>query len=324
MNSAEKLDRMLEIRKCISADFKLYGSMEIDFMALSYAISDKLYEKEKLMALKDYIKSNTRMFSIYRSNIVQTAMMLELNSDYPTETFDKMLSNHDIFKKNKYGSNNYLVLANFALAIDSDIKDPEMIIKRGKEVYNLMRKYHPFLTSGDDYPLAIMIAKLNENITEKVEEIERYYRELNSRGLAKSNGLQFLSHILSLIPGEYDEKINKCIAIYESLKNKKIKVYSDYYCVLGLLSFINYDVEKIVSEMVEIVAILRNSKHYKWVGKQMMAVLAASLIVDNRSGDEIQTFVGVSFEVILEQIRQAIMVAVIAGSAAAASASASS
>ncbi len=323
MNNIEKLDRMLEIRKQISADFKLYGSMEIDFMALSYAISDKLYEKEKLLTIRDYIKSRTNMFSIYRSNIIQTSMMLELNTGNPSEMFDRMVACHEIFKKNRYGSSYYLALANFALVSDSQVIDAESIVKKGKEVYDLMRKYHPFLTSGDDYPLAIMIAKQTDNIAEKVEEIEYYYRQLNLKGLSKSNGLQFLSHILSLIPGSREEKIDRCISLYQSLKSEKIKVYPDYYCILGLLSFIADDVEAVTIKMKEIVAILMNSKHYKWISKQMMAVIAASLTVDGKSSNTLPMIVGVSVEVILEQIRQTIMIAVMAGTVAATTAASS-
>ncbi len=52
-------------------------------------------------------------------------------------------------------------------------KDTE--VSKLKKIYVEMKKYHRFLTSYDDYPAAVIMAKQPDKISSLVETSEKYY-----------------------------------------------------------------------------------------------------------------------------------------------------
>jgi hypothetical protein len=60
-----------------------------------------------------------------------------------------------------------------------------------------MRNHHIFLTSYEDYSLAILLSFLPRSLEKQIKEIEFFYQGLNGKGFYKGTNLQTLTHILA-------------------------------------------------------------------------------------------------------------------------------
>lgn len=93
-------------------------------------------------------------------------------------------------------------------------------IKRFIQVYNGMKSNHCFLTSSNDYPLAVLLSNLPGSIEELMDRVEGFYEKLNKNGFRRGNDLQFLSHILALEHGMDERKlIERCVLLADEFKS---------------------------------------------------------------------------------------------------------
>lgn len=112
-------------------------------------------------------------------------------------------------------------------------------IQRSMQVYKRMKKDRLFLTSTNDYPLAVLLAGQSEHVETLMDRVERLYQKLATAGLRKGNDLQFLSHILSLKKEVREELlVAKCTNIWNLLKQEKVKVKQMHYPAIGLLALL--------------------------------------------------------------------------------------
>ncbi|XBO86654.1 DUF4003 family protein [Bacillus licheniformis] len=104
-----------------------------------------------------------------------------------------------------------------------DEHDHEGKINRALSIYKGMKDKHVFLTSAGDYLLAVLLAGSNMETGELIDYIEAFYQKLSQAGFRKGNDLQFLSHILSLMPErDSDQLVARSLRIYDEL-TKSIK-----------------------------------------------------------------------------------------------------
>lgn len=192
-----------------------------------------------------------------------------------------------------------------------------------------MKKNHPWLTSGDDYPLSVLLASSDTSVSSIIENMEECYKLLNENGFGKNNGLQFLSHILGFRQEENKIKVLRCKEIFNRLKENKMKVYSGGYPVIGFLSILGEDGYVAVEQVIEIVQSLKSTKKYKWLTKETHLFTAAALVsevyIENMKSQKqlIQTSIGISIEALIAAQTVA-AIAAASGAATAVGASASS
>ena len=102
------------------------------------------------------------------------------------QTLEYMLNNEKILKGIGFKYSTYLPTALYALSSVYEGDDVAGYAEKAMGIYKEMKQSHPFLTSGDDYALAILLAGTDHS----PDVLEDYYQALNGRGFAKSNGLQ--------------------------------------------------------------------------------------------------------------------------------------
>lgn len=159
-----------------------------------------------------------------------------------------------------------------------------------------------------------------------MDSIESLYSALNMNGFTKSNNLQLLSHILSLSNDDTDTKVKKCTEIVDYLKGRKIKVYPDSYATIGIVSLMYSESANILSEIIETYEYVKSIKGFKWLGKDIL-LLIASAIITNKNIDSYKqnvSLVETSFGISLQAIIAAQTAAVIAATSSAAAAAAAS
>ena len=309
-------DNYLEIRK----QFMWENDLSKHLIALTYTMNNKEIDVSEIKDIKEYIKSKTGVFSSFRGTMGFTlAGLLCANPEDAKQQFDFMISNEKLLKESGFKSSTYLPTALYALSSIYDGYDLRNQVNKAVDIYKEMKKNHPFLTSGDDYALSILLA----NTDHDMNVIEGYYKQLNMNGFYKSNGLQMLSHILAFSKRDIDENVKICIDTYERLKKNKLKVSAAYYPSIGIISLLPDDQGELKEDVIEIAKYLKSQKKYMWLDKGMNVLIGASLIAseyikEQSSKELVSTSLNVSIQAIIAA-QQAAMVATIAATSAASS-----
>ncbi|MBU3191633.1 DUF4003 domain-containing protein [Clostridium bowmanii] len=302
----EKLDRLIDIFQQVSTQYKWEGSLTNHFAALTYTLNNIAFDKEKIEDVRKHIKDTTGAFSNYRgtSKIILSSLLAS-QYDNPKCEFDKMLNYDKKMKEAGFKNNMYLPIANYALLATCGEEGAAARIEKAKEIYTEMKNNHPWLTGGDDYPLAILLANSNDSVNSIVENMEECYNLLNENGFGKNNGLQLLSHILGFRKEDNKSKVLRCKEIFDKLKENKMKVYSTGYAIIGFLSILGDNGYEAVDQVIEVVKILKSTKKYKWLSKENHLYTAAALVSDvyieniKDQKDLIQTTIGISIEALI-------------------------
>jgi hypothetical protein len=326
----EKLDMLVDLFEQVSVKYKWEQSLTNHFTALTYTINKKDFDKEKIEILREHMKKTTGIFSYYRgTSKILLSSLLACQYDNPEQEFNKMLDYDKRMKDAGFKNSMYLPIANYALLATCTEECVSTRINKAIEIYKEMKKNHPWLTSGDDYPLAILLADSDKPVNNIIENMEECYNLLNENGFGKNNGLQFLSHILGFRQEENKVKVLRCKEIFDRLKENKMKVYSGGYAVIGFLSILGEDGYRAVEQVIEIVNTLKSTKKYKWLGKETHLFTAAALVSDvyienmKNQKELIQTSIGISIEALIAA-QTAATIAAASGAAASAGAATSS
>ncbi|WBW96367.1 DUF4003 family protein [Oceanirhabdus sp. W0125-5] len=318
-----KADHMLELYMKISKDYKWENNLSLHFAALTYLIKNKQFDKEKIEDLKKVIKDNTGLFSNYRGNTMFILSMLLCSEfDEPKEKFIKMMNFDKKLNNEGFKNNMYLPIANYALLLTCEENLIDSRIKKSYEIYGEMKKNHPWLTGGDDYPLCVVLAGSDKPLDTNIKDIEECYKFLNEEGFYKGNSLQFLSHILSFGEEYNRSKAARCLEIYKTLKENKLRIDSNYYAALGLVTLISKDNNEAVQDLIDLAQYLNKLKKYKWLGKGMNVLIASAIVCKEyiedkmNQNDLISTTLGISIETLIAAQTAATIAAVTASTAA--------
>ncbi|OPJ57067.1 DUF4003 family protein [Alkalithermobacter paradoxus] len=313
----KKVDSMNETYLDITKQYMWENDLSRHFMALIYTLKGKKFDKYEIEDMRKFIKENTGIFSNFRGNNLFTLSMLLCSQyDNPKEKFMEILKYYEKLRKAGFKGGNYLPLASYSLTSTYNKDNVEKIINRAYDIYSDIKKKHPWITGEQDYPLCILLASLNKDIDIITKEVERCYNELNKEGFSKGNNLQFLSHILSLSEEESTLKAKRCKNIYDKLKDNKLKIGSEYYAVLGIISLLGDDIDRALNDVISTSNYINGLKKYKWLGKGMNILLASSIIsweyINTNKHEFIETTFGISVEVLIAAQTAAVLACVTA------------
>ncbi|HPF16641.1 MAG TPA: DUF4003 family protein [Thermotogota bacterium] len=301
-----KIDSLISHHQALKSSFKWEHDLNLHLVALNYVLNNKTVNPDRLKEAQQFIKENTGLFSSFRgTNLFAICGLLVSENDMALSRLKTMMANVELAKKSGFKNSNYLPAALYALDKVYDGKDTEIFLKKAHDLYKEIKRNHPFLTGGDDYALAIILANNNGNS----EAIEKNYRALAEAGFSKSNGLQMMSHILTLSDTETEKLTKICITVYEKLKENKLKINSTYYPAIALISLLP---EEHTEDLIEVAQSLKSQKGYKWLGKGMNVLIASALIA-GESVNQIQNEVlSTTLQVSIQSIISAQIVALIA------------
>ena len=240
--------------------------------------------------IKNYhklLKEKVGAFSYLRgASKAVTVSMLSIDED-PVKRLDSTINAYASLK-NHFPSGNYLPLAATILSGEAEESSFDDIATRAREIYDLMRKEHPFLTSEEDVVYALLFAFSSERNADTITEIERIYKIAKEK-FHSLNAVQALSHVLALCDGRADEKFERTAALFDVLKANKLKYGTDYeLATLGVLAMLPATVEEILADMKDVNDFLITQKGYgKFFGfSKNIRLMHASMIVSTyRLGD---------------------------------------
>ena len=280
-------------------------------IASYYVTTSKTFSGQRFLAMSDMIKQKSSWTSPLRSqpHYMITAC-LESESQDPSEAVDAVLAKHDLLKESGFKQSIHSYLTTLLMSDDS--KEQASDVARAKALFNEMKKHHPFLTSADDYLYAMMLGKMEGNVVERAETMNRYYRELRKHGFYMGNELQWMSQVLTYTGAEYDENIvSRAVSIRDQMKTAKVKVKMSHYVMVAFLAVLNVT-DMQLQHVIETYRELGKMKLFRWY-KDMVLPIAVQLetkhMIDQSETSTVQFLTTIEMVI---QAQQAAMVATMA------------
>ncbi|MGM9987692.1 MAG: DUF4003 family protein [Bacillaceae bacterium] len=317
-----QLDLLVRNYHVVKKAFKWENNLIRHLCAFLATMERQEVNIEYIMEKKEAITTRVSVFSSFRgNNLLPLATMLALDEQKGTPiSVDKLLSIYEQLKKQKFKNSVYLPIVAYQLAKTVEETRIAEAIERASLFYNGMKQNHPWLTSKDDYVLAMMLGTTDLPVESTLEEIEGCYKMLNSQGFWKGNGLQNLSNILALSSQSVEEKCTNVHDLCVGLKESSYKPDEYTLPLLGVLSFVDKG-EKAVQQIVEGADYLKTQPGYGMfsTSKQMRLMFVIGLYVqeqlDNATDTLLKATIGNSIQAILIAQQAATIAAVSAATA---------
>ncbi len=320
-------DNYIINRTMIKSTFSFEDEYMYSVAATIFADKGMLAGSENLKKCRDILKADTGVFSNFRGNVKLPMISILAVSDSPEDKMKRVIEIHKALRKNFFGSE-FLPVAAMALDELDSQGDYKKISDRSRNIYNLMKQEHPFLTSSEDSVFAALLALSDSPDSVIVAQMEQAYVKL--REVFKDrNAVQTLSHVIVLLGGDIIENCNRTIELYNRIRNRKHKYGKSFeLAVLAILSLVD-DMDRVVDDIIETDNFLSKQKGYGFLGiDKIQRIMHAAILVskDYVSGDKSQlintALLGGTVSLVIAE--QAAFLASIAAANAAAAASASS
>lgn len=326
----EKLKTRLELfaqnTQSIKKDFIWQNTLIKRLAALLYAVENKTVDCGLIHDCHDLIKKNTGIFSTFRGNLaICIATLLSLSDDRDRQ-FSNTLAVYDMMKDLKFRASDYLVVAAYQIASNTDVLKYRQTIDRAKAFYDGMKSKHWFYTGQDDYIFAAMLGLSDIDINIGIDRMEKLHQRLKPE-LHFGNSIQALTQVM-VLGGGAGEEVAHILRLHEAFRSRKIRLdRENTLSSLGILSLLPVDVALIVDDVSESYDYLRMQRGFgAWsITKQELLLLSAAIVsymyVDDVKSGVLTTTISTSITNII--IAQQTAIAVAAASSAAVASSSS-
>lgn len=252
--------RFIENQIVVKKAFPMESSLIYPVAANALSARGVAADESRLKECRKIISKKAGVFS-FLTGTVATPFAVSLSmQDDPAAAFDKVARYYDVAKK-QFGSSDYTALLAMMLSDWVSEEKLESVLARGKEIHNLMKAKHPFLTGGEDSVLAGFLALSEKDNATLINDMEECYALLKKK-FSSGNSVQTVSHILSITEGTPREKVERLIALYDMLKDagRKYDVYS--LATLAAVSILDNDNVKLRDIILDIDGFLSEQKGY--------------------------------------------------------------
>ena len=294
--------------------------------ALLYAVENKVIDIQRIQECMDLIKKSTGVLSTFRGNslmILATLLSLVENKE---ERLTDTLKVYDMLKAEKFRSSDFLVIAAYQIVSNTDPIYYSQAIKRSKAFYDGLKAQHRFITGHDDYIFSVMLGLSNIDIKTGLTQMEQIYQSLKPKFYSR-NGVQALSQVL-VLGGNASGSESRILELSNTFREKKLRLDRDYtLSSLGVLALLPVGVDTLVNNVIDVYEYLRTKKGFgSWsITKQELLLLSCSLVayeyIDQANDGIITTAISTSITNIIIAQQAAMIAAISASTAAAASAS---
>ena len=225
-------------------------------LATTFSLRDEGFNVKKYDILKNEVKKQTGVFSYLRSNI---GIVLPYLMAKPSEAqaVQQLLSNYECLIKQKFARSNFSYLA-------ATYVQDEAHAERAYAYYTALRNYHPFLTTQDDTPYAVLLTMDAHDVEERAATVHHYVKALVEQGYYKGNDLLWLAQILTVETTAYEpERIEAVLRVEQQLKREGIKKKQQNYVLIGILAFLDYNDTQIAA-IINLTKTIEKLPQYKW------------------------------------------------------------
>lgn len=277
-------------------------------IASYYVITGRTFDAKRFIEISDEIKAQTKLLSPLRSHIHHSMVaFLDSTDEMPGTAVGQLIAREEILKQVGFKRSMYSYLA--ALFINGDVISEDEQGMRGKELYDAIRKHHPFLTSHEDIPFAVLLSKQEGDIQERATTMNDYFKDLKGNHFYSSDELQWTSQIMTITNASYNRQlVENVLYVRDYFKKSGIKVKRSHYMVIGLLGAICAK-DELLQQIVDVYYDLEQMNLFKWGYKEMILPIAVQL--ETKQLIETQTGTTMTVLTSIESILQAQQAAMI-------------
>ncbi len=212
-----------------------------------FCAADAVFDLGKFKDSMELIKDNPKVLSSFRSTVRPLiASLLSVSGD-PRGEMEKYFGCYELLRK-YFTNSEHLALLSLLLVRIAPAESAEDYIKRGRQIYDRMKKEHRILTTKEDVAFAVMLAFSEKTDDELIEDMEACYKLLKKR--ADNNSIQTVSHVLAMANGDPEDKCAKFGELYDSMI-KKGRKYGKHYelAMLAALSITKFSSAEILDDI---------------------------------------------------------------------------
>lgn len=218
MDNFEILEKFIENKELISKGFVLEQIYAKIFSAYIFTINKETPDVQKLKECEDILKNTKGIFSVFRGiNMLSILSKMYFCDDKKAyiEDVDNILK--ELKKYFKWTNENYLLISAIIL-YEYKNEDFSNYVQKTRNIYDKMKKNHPFLTSATFVPIASMLSMLQKSDDEIIENIEKIY-EFLYKEFSNKTALYMLSSTLSMYDKlSIEDRCSKLISFLDALK----------------------------------------------------------------------------------------------------------
>lgn len=270
----------------LKGKFIWQGIMLKRLSALIFTARGRTMDYRAVQDSYDMIRERTGWFSSFRGNSAMTvATLLALHGDRRGQ-LNNTLTVYDMMKAHKFRSSDYLVVAAYQIADNTERDKYDQTVERSKIFYDGMKSEHRFITGQNDYIYAAMMGLSDMEPQSGLRRIEDLYRFLIAE-FRPADSVQALSQILAL-GGESRDITGRVVGLSDKFRLFKMRMDKEYTLPsLGVLALLPADDDAIVENVAGTFEHLRETNGFgRWsVTNQELLLLSSALVAYEYAGE---------------------------------------
>lgn len=290
-------------------------------IASTFVASGKPFDATKYKNVLQEMKKQSSWLSPLRTTVGYSIAANLMEQDDAEKAVKNLLTNVSILKEAKFRSGNFSYIG--AQFLTEDEQDKKTHAQVARALFHAIRKHHPFLTSYEDIPYAILLSSPSDDVEVRADTMNRYYKELRTYNFNAGNELQWLSQVLTFLSPKFDgQLVPDVVTLRDGLKKQNVKVKAMHYPLLGFLAILNLDKAQLQG-LIDLYHELKDMKLLKWHREFVLFMAVQFAIYDMAKVQKSLSMTIMSSIELLIQAQQAAMIAAVSAAAIASSSSSS-
>lgn len=259
-----------------------YLNMQI-LGAFIYTSQNRTADADRLRECRKIMKSRHGFFSDFRGHLQLPLVVKMSMAPDPEGYLEGLEETYRTLSQGYLLGHESRLMAALLLYDNAPAEDLVNLCARTRELYDLIRKNHPFLTDQSDMPFAALMAMRTGDAEARLQDTEACYQILKSRFPLSKNASQTVSHVLAISGVPAEEKSAKFIQMYDEFKANKLRLPDYYMTILAVLVNSGISVEEAVRQTKMHAAALKQMKGFHGMfgvgaqSRRMFATAATAL-----------------------------------------------
>lgn len=290
-------------------------------IASTFVASGKTFDATKYKNVLQEMKKQSSWLSPLRTTVGYSIAANLMEQGDAEKVVKNLLTNVSILKEAKFRSGNFSYIG--AQFLTEDEQDKKTHAQAARALFDAIRKHHPFLTSYEDIPYAILLSSPSDDVELRADTMNRYYKELRTYNFNAGNELQWLSQVLTFLSSKFDgQLVPDVVTLRDGLKKQNVKVKAMHYPLLGFLAILNLNTAQLQG-LIDLYHELKDMKLLKWHREFVLFMAVQIAIYDMAKVQKSLSMTIMSSIELLIQAQQAAMIAAVSAAAIASSSSSS-
>lgn len=290
-------------------------------IASTFVASGKTFDATKYKNVLQEMKKQSSWLSPLRTTVGYSIAANLMEQGDAEKAVKNLLTNVSILKQAIFRSGNFSYIG--AQFLTEDEQDKKTHAQAARALFDAIRKHHPFLTSYEDIPYAILLSSPSDDVELRADTMNRYYKELRTYNFNAGNELQWLSQVLTFLSSKFDgQLVPDVVTLRDGLKKQNVKVKAMHYPLLGFLAILNLNKAQLQG-LIDLYHELKDMKLLKWHREFVLFMAVQIAIYDMAKVQKSLSMTIMSSIELLIQAQQAAMIAAVSAAAIASSSSSS-